>query len=645
MTCSNTEQVQNRVRVIDCVILEDLDCNGERGFKCEELSSDYAEFTVPENFSEGSFRCQTPGLAASQITSCQWPPADYIYLLILTNCLNTRIHVGLRQKAQTQQQRKEDGECPRNNTISSVEGNNTLDASLSNESEQNTIRIITCYCHLIQSNGSPVHNIHRSSAQTHEVDCTVADTKTGSREGLFQRNQQSNGSPVDFKNIDRPSAEAHEVDSTIADMKTGSRYKDSETQQNISSEEVKDLKLPLLTNVSTDHYECDGVKTRAQKSNRPRNNSPVDFNNKDQSSDETPDVDYAAEKQSIKFRNKPIPLDLLRESGYSRALLHIKSEIVQPLALALSDVNDLNYSTRPEQPALHIDKRHTRVVPMCDARNAIIRDTALQMDTRTLRKKLFNGTNYWCCAWKSSIHHFHHGSGLCDMEIPQVLKFLKRAALEVLFHAGMRRTQDYKQYRRTMGAWRLRIISSKKAAAERVGYHRGDNGDIEGNKNSPIRFCGPATTVTVPCTCPPRVSVKTLGQVVWWTGQCYTAVITLFPEQLHLLHTAPPRLFVAGPPGTGKTVVLLLMAIQWLRCGHHVYVVSTCWGSRAASIMLYHLLLQTVKTQQSAGVSIGQPHLLLYDNCEDKEKAINDLSQAARGGSLYVIADEVSGNI
>ncbi|XP_025111930.1 uncharacterized protein LOC112574828 [Pomacea canaliculata] len=59
--------------------------------------------------------------------------------------------------------------------------------------------------------------------------------------------------------------------------------------------------------------------------------------------------------------------------------------------------------------------------------------------------------------------------------------------------------------------------------------------------------------------------------------------------------------------------------------------------------MLYHLLLQTVKTQQSAGVSPGQPHLLLYDLVydDDMKVAVNDLSQAATGGSLYVIADEV----
>ncbi|XP_025114123.1 uncharacterized protein LOC112576088 [Pomacea canaliculata] len=157
------------------------------------------------------------------------------------------------------------------------------------------------------------------------------------------------------------------------------------------------------------------------------------------------------------------------------------------------------------------------------------------------------------------------------------------------------------------------------------------------------RFCGPATTVSVPCTCPPRVSVKTLGQAVWWTGECYTAVITLFPEQVQLLNKASPRVFVAGPPGTGKTVVLLLMAIEWLRCGHHVYVISTWWGSRAACSMLYHLLLQTVKKQLAPEVLASQLHLLHVNlNGEEKvEKAVNDLSQAASGGSLYVLIDEI----
>ncbi|XP_025097937.1 uncharacterized protein LOC112566159 [Pomacea canaliculata] len=155
------------------------------------------------------------------------------------------------------------------------------------------------------------------------------------------------------------------------------------------------------------------------------------------------------------------------------------------------------------------------------------------------------------------------------------------------------------------------------------------------------RFCGPATTVTVPSTSPVRLSVKTLGQAVSWTGECYTAQITLFPEQVQLLNMAPSRLFVAGPPGTGKTVVLLLKSTDWFLCGHAVHIVSTWRGSRAASIMLYHLL-QTVSTQGAAGVAPGEIHIHHYDFDQvlDLEEAVDDLSEMASGGPLYVIADE-----
>ncbi|XP_025113100.1 uncharacterized protein LOC112575440 [Pomacea canaliculata] len=165
------------------------------------------------------------------------------------------------------------------------------------------------------------------------------------------------------------------------------------------------------------------------------------------------------------------------------------------------------------------------------------------------------------------------------------------------------------------------------------------------------RFCGPATSVTVPCTCPPRVTVKTLGQAVWWTGECYTAVITLFPEQVHLLHTAPPRLYLTGPPGTGKTVVLLLMGELWLQSGKDVYIVSTCSDSRAVCSMLYQRLLQIIQWQ-ATGVTQNQLYLrhYLFDKSETVDKdvdevvdeAVDDLSQAAKGDTLYVIADEAA---
>ncbi|XP_025079972.1 uncharacterized protein LOC112555696 isoform X2 [Pomacea canaliculata] len=157
------------------------------------------------------------------------------------------------------------------------------------------------------------------------------------------------------------------------------------------------------------------------------------------------------------------------------------------------------------------------------------------------------------------------------------------------------------------------------------------------------RLCGPATTVTVPCTSPPRLSIKTLGQAVSHTGECYTAVITLYPEQVHLLHTAPPRLFVTGPPGTGKSVMLLLMGTEWLRCGHDVYVVSSWIETLAASTMLFHLLLTTVEKLRRAGQSPGQVHFLKYDGEQSVDKMVNDLSQLAKEDTLHVLEDEVSG--
>ncbi|XP_025113468.1 uncharacterized protein LOC112575704 [Pomacea canaliculata] len=111
----------------------------------------------------------------------------------------------------------------------------------------------------------------------------------------------------------------------------------------------------------------------------------------------------------------------------------------------------------------------------------------------------------------------------------------------------------------------------------------------------------------------------------------------------------PPMVYLSGPPGTGKTVVLLLVAMEWLRCGHHVYIVSVWSESHVACIMLYHLLLQTISTQQTAGVTgvtAGHLHLLQYEfkatGGKDVDKAVNELSQAANGRPLYVIADEMS---
>ena len=55
---------------------------------------------------------------------------------------------------------------------------------------------------------------------------------------------------------------------------------------------------------------------------------------------------------------------------------------------------------------------------------------------------------------------------------------------------------------------------------------------------------------------------------------------------------------LAGPPGTGKTVVLLLKARQWLTEGHDVHVVSMLRESIAVAYYLYKALNQKHSTQQ-----------------------------------------------
>lgn len=143
----------------------------------------------------------------------------------------------------------------------------------------------------------------------------------------------------------------------------------------------------------------------------------------------------------------------------------------------------------------------------------------------------------------------------------------------------------------------------------------------------------------MPCVSPPR-----LGKEVLWTGEDYTAEIPLSSSQSRLINSDFQRVFLAGPPGTGKTTVLLLKGREWLRAGHDVQIVCTGWWSLTACRMLYHLLLKIRKTLQEEGGDIGHIHFHNYkfnDETSDVvEEAVKDLSQMAKDGYLYVIVDE-----
>ncbi|XP_070208404.1 uncharacterized protein [Littorina saxatilis] len=162
------------------------------------------------------------------------------------------------------------------------------------------------------------------------------------------------------------------------------------------------------------------------------------------------------------------------------------------------------------------------------------------------------------------------------------------------------------------------------------------------------RFSGPATTVQVFCSVRPRLSmdlVRTEGEAAAETGTRFSHIM-LTPQQVAVHHSNQPLIFLTGPPGVGKTVMLNLKGLDLLRQGLHVDVVSSWNASLAASHSAVYQLQQT--SGPAAARRIHLHHFdLEYGGKQAVNKAVRTLVEAAnkRGGQgLYVIADEVCAN-
>ncbi|KAK7096338.1 uncharacterized protein [Littorina saxatilis] len=163
------------------------------------------------------------------------------------------------------------------------------------------------------------------------------------------------------------------------------------------------------------------------------------------------------------------------------------------------------------------------------------------------------------------------------------------------------------------------------------------------------RFGGPATTVTVPCSAVPRLGgnhccdLRLPGEGVAETANRFApADIVLHPTQLDVLNNKlSPLVFVCGPPGTGKSLVLILKAIDWIQNKTEpVHVVSTREGNMAASHMIAHQLKEMAEQADLI-------HLHMYDLPMELNKALRELSQSddqtEKKGTekeVFVIVDE-----
>ena len=133
--------------------------------------------------------------------------------------------------------------------------------------------------------------------------------------------------------------------------------------------------------------------------------------------------------------------------------------------------------------------------------------------------------------------------------------------------------------------------------------------------------------------------IRTTGHCVAETGLQYS-ILSLHPYQLHILHNGQERVFLTGPPGTGKTVVLALKAKEWLCHEKVVHFVSTHYKGRAVSI----LLQQQVCRSRHAPIDVSRTRRLEYNfdtNKGDVDAAVDELSASAVDGEVFVIVDEV----
>ncbi|XP_025112597.1 uncharacterized protein LOC112575164 [Pomacea canaliculata] len=83
------------------------------------------------------------------------------------------------------------------------------------------------------------------------------------------------------------------------------------------------------------------------------------------------------------------------------------------------------------------------------------------------------------------------------------------------------------------------------------------------------RFCGPATQSTIQLMDETFLQPKTLADAVTLTGDLYER-LTLYPDMIEML--GEEKLFLVGPPNTGKTRMLTLAGKQWVERGHHLYI-------------------------------------------------------------------------
>ncbi|XP_025112590.1 uncharacterized protein LOC112575162 isoform X2 [Pomacea canaliculata] len=154
------------------------------------------------------------------------------------------------------------------------------------------------------------------------------------------------------------------------------------------------------------------------------------------------------------------------------------------------------------------------------------------------------------------------------------------------------------------------------------------------------RFCGPATQSCLNFSVESKYYMlpKTLNQAISLTSHLFEQYI-LYPGMTDMLEE--PRVFLSGPPGTGKTRMLALVGRKWMSEGHVVHLITSV-ETREATRALEKLLLQTPRSQSQTFPKSGISRLVCeIDDKKKRDESIEKLIGFAKLNPLFALIDEL----
>ncbi|GFR85738.1 hypothetical protein ElyMa_004181600 [Elysia marginata] len=150
------------------------------------------------------------------------------------------------------------------------------------------------------------------------------------------------------------------------------------------------------------------------------------------------------------------------------------------------------------------------------------------------------------------------------------------------------------------------------------------------------RYCGLLSTVEVWSPNNPRVEVRSMSEAVNLCAQRFSQVV-LLPTQLQVLLSEHNRIYLYGPPGSGKTMLLILKAREWLLRGHTVILINSRWGSTDGYPYAYGILDRLKFMMTKDGVPHDNLVMINVDTSRFHASYLSDVLP-----SRCVIVDEVT---